>query len=142
LADPDLVPQIAASTLGVREAPGRSVVDALTDVLRRRRLLLLLDNCEHLVGACANLAAALLRACPSVQIVATARQSLGVAGETAWRVPSLALPWPARPQPDVPITEYEAARLFVERAAAALPGFTLTERNSSTIARLCYQLDG
>src|SRR5438067_239164 len=121
LGDPSLVPYVAATALGVREAPGRSVTDVLADVLRPHHMLLILDNCEHLVDACASLADALLRSCPELQIVATGRQSLSLAGETAWRVPSLSLPWPPRPAPEMPITQYEAVRLFLDRANAALP---------------------
>jgi predicted ATPase len=94
-----LVPAAVAQALGVREAAGRPVAAALHDHLREKRLLLLLDNCEHLVDACARLADALLRACPDLRVLATSREALGVAGETPHRVPSLALPDPARPPP-------------------------------------------
>jgi predicted ATPase len=133
---------VVAAALGVREAPGRTVLETLIDVVRRRRALLILDNCEHLVDACARLVDALLRSSASLRILATARQSLGVAGETAWRVPSLGLPWPARPEVRDSVMRFEARRLFVERAKATLPGFELTEGNGATIASLCFQLDG
>jgi predicted ATPase len=83
-----------------------------------------------------------LRGSPNLLILATARQSLGVAGETAWRVPSLGLAWPARPGAGASVMRFEAPRLFVERASSALPGFTLTDENASTVASLCFQLDG
>ncbi len=91
-SDPALVTQAVASALDVREQPDRLVLDTLIDVLRPRRALLLLDNCEHLVNACALLAAGLLRACPGLSLLATSREPLGVSGETVWRVPPLSLP--------------------------------------------------
>src|SRR5262245_42692350 len=119
LADPALVPQAVAAAVGVREDPGRPLLATLTDALRHRRLLLLLDNCEHLLDACARLADTLLRACPHVQILATSREALGIAGETAWRVPSLALPDPRdaeHPPPPEALAQYEAVKLFIDRA--------------------------
>src|ERR671915_913197 len=89
LADPSLVPQAVASTLGVREQPGRPLTEPLSDYLRTRKLLLVLDNCEHLVEACAELAAVLLRSCPELRILATSRESLGIVGEVARPVPPL-----------------------------------------------------
>jgi class 3 adenylate cyclase len=96
LSDPALVPQAVASALSVREETGRSLVTTLTDYLRSRELLLLLDNCEHLVAACAALVHTLLTACPGLQVLATSREALGIAGETVWLVPSLSLPEPSR----------------------------------------------
>jgi predicted ATPase/DNA-binding CsgD family transcriptional regulator len=104
--------------------------------------LLVLDNCEHLVAACAALVDVLLQSCPELRILATSRQSLGVAGETIWRVPSLALPWPPRPRPGEPIAQFEAVRLFTERASAVSPSFSVTEENGPKIAQLCYDIDG
>ena len=92
LADPALVPQAVAAAVGVREEPGRPLLATLTDALRPKRLLLVLDNCEHLLDACAGLADALLRACPHVRLLGTSREALGIAGEVPYRVPSLALP--------------------------------------------------
>jgi len=92
LSDPALVAGAVAAVLGVREAPDEPVLTTLADALQPRRLLLVLDNCEHLVAACAEVATTLLRACPHLQILATSREALGMAGEVVWRVPSLALP--------------------------------------------------
>jgi predicted ATPase/DNA-binding XRE family transcriptional regulator len=147
LADAALVPQTVATAVGVREQPGRPLQQTLTDALRPRRLLLVLDNCEHLVMACAELAEALLRACPHLRLLATSREVLRIAGETAWRVPPLGLPplMPARPSAPVlleQVQESEAVRLFIARAAAALPSFVLTDGNAPTVARICHQLDG
>ena len=142
LAEPSLVPQAVAFTLGVRERPGSSLTRALSDYLRSRNLLLILDNCEHLVEACAELAEALLRSCPGLRMLATSREALGITGEIAWPVPSLSLP-DLRRLPDLEsLPRYEAARLFVERTAAVRKNFTLTEQNAPAVARLCYRLDG
>ena len=98
LADPTLVPQAVAAALGVHEVPGRPLLATLTDYLRGRALLVLLDNCEHLLDACATVADALLRACPRLRLLATSRELLGIAGETTWLVPSLSRPDPRRPR--------------------------------------------
>ena len=142
LADPALVPQAVASTMGVREQPGRSLTEALSYYLRTRKVLLVLDNCEHLIDACAELAEALLHSCPELRILATSREALGITGEVAWPVPSLSLP-DIRRLPDIEsLTRYESARLFVERAAAVKPTFALTELNAPSVAQICYRLDG
>jgi predicted ATPase/class 3 adenylate cyclase len=142
LADPELVPQAAGAAAGVREEPGRPLLATLTDALRPKRLLLVLDNCEHLLDACARLADALLRACPQVRILATSREPLGMAGEAPYRVPSLALPEPgSRPSVEA-LTHYEAVRLFVERATVVQPTFALTGRNAPAVAQVCARLDG
>src|ERR671916_2136282 len=141
LADPSLVPQSVAYALGVREQPGRSPTEALSDYLRNRKVLLVLDNCEHLVEACAELAEALLHSCPELRVLATSREALGITGEVAWPVPSLSLP-DLRRLPEVEsLSQYEAARLFFERAAAANPTFALTEQNAVAVAQICYRLD-
>jgi predicted ATPase/DNA-binding CsgD family transcriptional regulator len=142
LADPSLVPQAVASTLGVREQPGRSPNEILSDYLRTRKVLLVLDNCEHLVGACAELAEALLHSCAELRVLATSREALGITGEVAWLVPSLSLP-DLRRLPDIEsLPRYESARLFVERAVAVKPTFALTEQNAVAVAQVCYRLDG
>ena len=142
LSDPELVPQAVASTLGVREAQERPLTETLSDHLRSEKMLLVLDNCEHLVEGCAALAEALLRTCPQVRILATSREALGVAGESTWLVPSLALPEPKQQLPIEELTRYEAIRLFVERAKAVVSTFELTEQNAPAVARLCQGLDG
>ncbi len=142
LSDPALVPQAVASVLGVREQPGRPLTETLLDHLRPKKALLVLDNCEHLIGACAGLADALLRACPNLRILATSREALGVAGEGTWPVPSLSLPDPRHGLPVEELARYEAVRLFVERAAAVVPGFVPTDQNAAFVARVCQRLDG
>ncbi|MDQ5827477.1 MAG: AAA family ATPase, partial [Chloroflexota bacterium] len=142
LADPSLVPQAVASTLGVREQPGRSPTETLSDYLASKKVLLVLDNCEHLIEACAELAESLLRSCPELWVLATSREALGVAGEVAWPVPSLALP-DLRRTPNIEgLSRYESARLFVERTEAVKPTFSLTEQNAPSVVKICYRLDG
>ena len=142
LSGSTLVPGAVASALSVREAPDRSLIDALVEHLKGRKALLVLDNCEHLVEGCAMLADTLLRACPDLGILATSREPLRIAGESTWVVPSLSLPDPGRLPPAGELARYEAVHLFLERAGAVNTGFALTERNASTVARLCQKLDG
>ncbi len=147
LSDPVLVPQTVASVLGVREEPNRPLLTTLTGYLCAKHLLLILDNCEHLIEVCAQLADALLHACPKLHILASSREALGIAGETTFNVPSLSLPDPKHLPPVgaefVPaLTQYEAVQLFIERALGALPGFTVTNQNAPAVAQICYRLDG
>ncbi|MGH9253268.1 MAG: protein kinase domain-containing protein [Vicinamibacterales bacterium] len=142
LGDPDLIPHTIASTLGMRPESGQSVTDALIDFLRPRRTLLLLDNCEHVITACAALVSQILRACPRVSIVATSREALAVAGERAWRVPSLTLPdVKAGASADV-AAKSDAVRFFVDRAQAVEPRFALSPESAPAVARICHRLDG
>src|SRR4051794_29536344 len=142
LSDPDLVSQAVASVLGVKESPGTKLADSLVQYLETRNLLLVPDNCEHLLGACASLADSLLRRCPNLRILATSREALGVVGEALFAVPPLSLPDPHHPAAAEGLPCYEASRLFVERARTVRPDFSLTEDNAMTIARICYRLDG
>ena len=140
LADPALMEQTVAYVLGLREAPGQPLIDLIAEYLQSRSLLLILDNCEHLVEACAQLADHLLRACPQLKIIASSREALGIAGETVYRVPSLSLP-----KSDAAIStlmQCESVQLFMERARAAQPHFTLTDVNASSVAQICLRLDG
>jgi predicted ATPase/DNA-binding CsgD family transcriptional regulator len=153
LAEPGMVVQAVAMALGVRAPSDRPLLETLLDALSRQELLLLLDNCEHLVTACAELAETLLEGCPRLRILVTSRQALEITGETIWRVPPLMVPDPEllppadvslRPAPggEPFLTGYGSVRLFVERARAALPGFNLTAQNSRAVAQVCRQLDG
>src|SRR5919202_4260889 len=142
LSDPELVPQAVASVLEVREAPGRSLTEVLTEDLKSKKMLLVLDNCEHVIDACAALADALLRACPELRILATSREALSIAGEATWLVPPLSLPDPEHPPPVEDLAGYEAVRLFLERAAAVSSRFELTERNAPAVAQVCRRVDG
>jgi non-specific serine/threonine protein kinase len=142
LADGTLLPEAVASTLGLHEEAQRPLLPTLVHALRSRALLLLLDNCEHQLDACAQLAQTLLSACPQLRILATSREALGLAGETTWLVPSLALPEFHHLPELTEMSRVDAVRLFVERAAAALPTFALTPANAAMIAQVCRRLDG
>jgi predicted ATPase/class 3 adenylate cyclase len=141
LTDPALVTSTVTSALGVREEGGRPVFEVLTAFLRDRQLLLALDNFEHLLPA-APVVSDLLRACPGVKILATSRAPLHLRGEREYPVPALALPDPSRPEPVAQLIQYEAIRLFVERAQAAKPAFALTDENAAAVAEICRRLDG
>ncbi|MBA2364777.1 MAG: tetratricopeptide repeat protein, partial [Chloroflexia bacterium] len=143
LSDPHMVPGAVAGVLGITEDSGRGLMDALAHALRARKTLLVLDNCEHLLDACAHLAQTLLGSCPGVQILATSREALGASGELHWRVPSLAVP----PAGTLPLAdrlgEYGSVRLFVERAQHREPALDLSEdRDMQAVAEICRQLDG
>lgn len=142
LSDPDLVPQAVAGALGIREMPGALLVDTLNNWLRTREVLLLLDNCEHLIDACAGLAESLLQTSPELDILATSREPLRISGETTWQVPSLTLPDPNLEHDVTYLRRYEAVQLFVDRACRAWPDFELTAENAAAVAMLCYRLDG
>jgi predicted ATPase/class 3 adenylate cyclase/TolA-binding protein len=142
LADPALVPQTVASALNLAEQVGKSFTQTLTEHLKSRRLLLILDNCEHLLSACAHLSDALLRACPQIKILASSREGLGIAGELTYRVPSLSLPDPKQSVTVESVSQYEAVRLFIERALFHLPGFAVTNQNAPALASVCHRLDG
>jgi predicted ATPase len=141
-ADPGLVPQAVAQVLNVPESPGDSLTDAIADDLRELEILLVLDNCEHLVEACALFADALLRVCPGLAILATSREVLGVAGERNFPVPPLSLPVSGHIGSVEGLMDYEAVRLFVDRARAVAPDFELAGANALDVARLCRRLDG
>lgn len=142
LADPALVVQAVATTFQVREAAGRSLLDLLVDYLRSKSLLLVLDNCEHVAAACAQLADTLLRRCPNLRILATSRATLGVAGETTYHVPPLSRPDPKRIQSLEELQRFEAVQLFVERSVRSQPRFALTDANAKAVAEICHRLDG
>jgi len=142
ILDPLLIPRTTAIAIGLRDEPQRPVIDMLCDYLREKRLLLILDNCEHLIEACAQLADTLLHACPQICILASSREALGIAGERTYPVPSLTLP-DIQHLPSVEsLSQYEAIKLFLDRATSAIPTFTLTNDNTSAIARICQRLDG
>jgi predicted ATPase/DNA-binding CsgD family transcriptional regulator len=141
LQDPDLVAYAVAATLNVRERPDASIRAALCEILQARELVLVLDNCEHLLAACAELVQDLLLACPRLRVVATSRQPLGVSGEATWRVPSLAVLDPRVASGDE-LGASDAVRLFLDRSRSVLPGFALTDLNAASVAQICRRLDG
>jgi non-specific serine/threonine protein kinase len=134
--------QAVAQALGLREEGGRPLLATLTDFLTSKRLLLVLDNCEHLVATCAELTDVLLRSCSHLRVLATSREGLNSAGETRWRVPSLSLPEPGRRLAVGQLLDSTAVRLFLERARARQPGFGLTEGNGAAVVDVCRRLDG
>src|ERR1700687_129439 len=142
VADAALVGRAVAAALGVREKVGHSVIDTLGDVLHDRQLLLVLDNCEHLVRACAELVHVLLSRCPGVHILATSREALGVPGEVRSQLLPLEVPTSGGSLGPRPGPKSEAERLFEQRALAALPSFAVTERNAAAVAEVCRRLDG
>src|SRR6516164_4228846 len=140
LADPDLVAVTVADVLGVRQEPGRPVLDSLVEAVGGRSLLVLLDNCEHLIGACAKLADALLRGCPNLALLATSREPLGIDGERVYRVPSLGTP--ADGDDAAAIRAAEAVRLLADRAAAQGVPLAWDEEAAEVAGRICRRLDG
>jgi predicted ATPase len=149
LAQPALVPQTAARALGVAEQPDRPMLQTLRDSLSSKQRLLLLDNCEHLIDACACFAEELLGGCPELRILATSRQSLGITGETVWQVPPLSVPEATAAvrgaqcrTPAGALLQYEAVRLFVDRGRAVMPVFTLSAANLQATVEVCRSLDG
>jgi predicted ATPase/class 3 adenylate cyclase len=142
IADSALVPKTVASALNMPEQPGREMTETLVDVLRPKALLLVLDNCEHLLSACSELTDVLLRACPNLRILATSREGLGIAGELTYSVLGLSLPDSRGLATLESLRQFEAVRLFVERASFSQAGFVMTERNAPAVAQVCSSLDG
>ena len=142
VTSPELVAVAVATALGIKEDPGRTILATLIDFLASRQFLLILDNCEHLVDACATLASTLLQTCSQVRILATSREGLDVAGETIYLVPSLEVPdtWQVLPLEE--LLGYAAVRLFVERARARRVDFALSPRNAADVVKICHRLDG
>ena len=140
LTDPAFVPDIIASTLMLKDQPGRAPMASITDYFEAKHALLILDNCEHLIAACADGAEHLLRFCPRLHILATSRETLRVSGEMLYRVPSLTTPQAA--QDIANLDHYESVRLFIERAHAVQPEFELTASNATAVVQLCQRLDG
>jgi predicted ATPase/DNA-binding CsgD family transcriptional regulator len=142
LADAELVPATVAAAFGVVEKPGQPAVETLLEYLRPRQLLLVLDNCEHLIDACAQLAERLLSTCPRVRLLTTSREPLRVSGEVTWRVPSLGVPTTTDHISPDELLRYPAAQLFVERARAVRASFVVTPESARVIAQICARLDG
>jgi predicted ATPase/DNA-binding winged helix-turn-helix (wHTH) protein/tetratricopeptide (TPR) repeat protein len=140
LADPELVPSAVAQLLGVRETVGKPLTETLCAHLKRRQLLLVLDNCEHLVQACAAFAATVLERASALTIIATSREPLGTAGEQIYALQPLSLPDPKANRESIAASQ--AVQLFVERARQKQPGFALTEARAPIVAQLCIHLDG
>ncbi|WP_063043840.1 protein kinase domain-containing protein [Nocardia pseudovaccinii] len=141
VSDPSLLLDVTAATLGLRDDPARPLSEVVVEFLFTRKALLVLDNCEQVVAAVAQLIDTLLRTCPHLRILATSREPLDIAGEAVLRVPPLTVPDPERSSlPGLP--KYDAVTLFVDRATAVVPGFELNDDNKATVARICARLDG
>jgi predicted ATPase/DNA-binding winged helix-turn-helix (wHTH) protein len=142
LSDPRLVPQAVAQALEVKEQPTRPLIETLSDYFASRKLLLVLDNAEHLLEACVQFVDLILRRSPDVAILVTTRESLGIIGELVYRVPSLTVPGPNETLTPQRVSPYEGVRLFVERTKLVRPDFDLTADNAVCIASICVRLDG
>ena len=142
LSNATLAPAAVASVLGVREEPGRPILHSLVEHIRELNLLLILDNCEHLIETAAQVAEAVLRECRDIRILATSRESLGLPGERVWRVSPLQIPDPTQQLGPIDLAQVEAVRLFCERAAAVLPTFVVTTENMPAICAIARRLDG
>ncbi len=142
LTDPDLVPQTVAMVLGLKETPGKPITQTLVEHLGDRRLLIMLDNCEHLLDSAARLVDTLLRQCQPLTILASSREALGIGGEQTYRVPSLSQPDPKQRHTPASVATFEAVQLFTDRALLARTDFQVTDQNASTVASICFRLDG
>ena len=142
LDDPSIVAQVVARRIGVPDCPGQDAAAAIAEYVGDRSMLIVLDNCEHLTSAVADLAGQLLGACHAMSILATSREVLGVDGERSWPVPPLSLPEASAPAVATALAESDAVRFFVHRAQLVLPSFRLAEDNAPAVAQICRRLDG
>jgi predicted ATPase/DNA-binding CsgD family transcriptional regulator len=142
VGDPQIIAETIAAVFRVRADQNRSLRTALLEYLREKQLLLILDNCEHLIDACAEITDTILRTCPQVYLLASSREALGIEGEAPLYVPSLSFPEPAKLPRAEDLEGYESVRLFVERARVVVPGFAITESNAICLAQICHRLDG
>jgi predicted ATPase/DNA-binding SARP family transcriptional activator len=142
VVEPESIAQEIISRLGLQNDTKDSLLAFLVNYLRGKKLLLLLDNCEHLLDACAQLATRLLQQCPDIRLLTTSREVLSIAGEIAYRVPSLFAPDPDKLTSPAELAQVESVQLFAERAAAVLAGFNLSQQTLPAVARICYRLDG
>lgn len=140
--DAGLIPHVVADTLGMREQGGELSVDALVEFIADRRVLIVLDNCEHVINEAALLVDRLRHACPELRILVTSREPLNVLGEHVLPVPTLSVPDPARPPELGGMAGFEAVALFADRAQAALPSFSISEANRVAVVRIVNELDG
>jgi predicted ATPase/DNA-binding XRE family transcriptional regulator len=143
ISNPGRVADTALSVFNLGEGKGKKALEILQEYLSTKKALIILDNCEHVIDAVANLALALLKVAPGIKVLATSREALNVQGEISWRVPSLSMPdvqkLPSHPSQ---LTQYEAVRLFIERASLVSPNFDVNKENAPAIAQICFQLDG
>jgi len=142
LTDPDLIPPTILSTVGIQEQPGKTPLDVLKEYFHEKQALLVLDNCEHLIEASAQVVNALLNAAPNLKIMASSREALGVKGEASYPVPSLSLPDIKHLPLVEQLSQYEAVRLFLDRALLVAPHFVVDNDNAPHVAQICHRLDG
>ncbi|MEO6053113.1 MAG: adenylate/guanylate cyclase domain-containing protein [Chthoniobacterales bacterium] len=147
LTDPARIPEIVANTLGVREEPERPLQETLINFLKGKTILLILDNCEHLLPACATLVSEWLRASPNLKVLAASRHSFGISGETTYHVPPLKILDMRTNEFEGAnmaerLSQYDAVKLFIERARAVNPSFSVTNENAPSVAEICTRLDG
>jgi predicted ATPase len=142
LSDANLIPQEIAQSLNVREIPDEAIIETLETHLNSKEVLLVIDNCEHLIRACAQYAEQLLAGCPRLKILATSIEGLGIFNETTWQVPSLPLPEIRQNLPLEELRGVASIELFVQRASSAKTSFTLTDQNAASVAQICQRLDG
>ena len=142
MADPQLVPDAVARVFGLKEQSGKALVQTIADHLASKNLLMVLDNAEHVLEACAQMSHAVLSACPTLRILVTSRERLGIFGELTYRVPSLSVPSPEQRATPEQVAQYESARLFIERAQLHQPEFIVTPDNAPALASICRRLDG
>jgi len=142
LTDPEFIPQTILSAVGIQDQRGNSPLEFLKNYFRNKHALIILDNCEHLITACASVAETLLNAAPHLKILASSREALGVKGEKTYQVPSLSLPNPKQPSDIEQLSQYEAVRLFIDRASLVAPEFNVDKNNAPYIAQICFDLDG
>lgn len=140
--DPELLVHAVANAVGMVHLPSHEPGPALCGYIGEKHLLLVLDNCEHMLDACGSLCGKLLRKCPKLHILATSREPLGIRGETTWLINPLSLPDPNSAITPRDLGRYEAINLFVDRAKASAPGFEITDDNADTVAALCQRLEG
>ena len=142
LTEPGLIPQTILSAVGIQAQQGYISMERLIDFLREKTSLLILDNCEHLIEACARLVETLLNTAPNLKILASSREALGVKGEQAWHVPSLSAPDIKHLPPFDQLPQYESIRLFIDRTLLVQPHFVFTNENAPAVAKICQRLDG
>jgi len=142
LNQPDLIPQTILAFIGISEQPGLTALQQLDEYLHHKKLLLILDNCEHLLQACAEVVNSLLSHSSTLTIMATSREAFGISGEVIWHVPSLSLPDIKQSTDLEHLSRYEAVQLFIERATLVQPHFQVTKENAPAIAQICFRLDG
>ena len=142
LTDPGLVPQAVATALGAKEEPGKHFTQTIIEHVKQKRLLVVLDNCEHLLDGCAKVADALIRHCPGVKVLASSREALGIGGEQTYKVPPLSLPDRKAAATPKSLSQYESVQLFLDRALLVRPDFQVTNQNAPALASLCCHLDG